>query len=82
MKAKPPPLPFIEYVPVDWPQLIDKLAATGLTLARIADAANLPKSTLMAYRTPGKQPSHCIGERLLVVWDQHMSRPEPRVGEP
>lgn len=55
---------------VDWGRVIENLRATGMTLAAIAAAAGVSKTSVVSYANPdiGAEPRHVAGEQLLELW--------------
>lgn len=62
---------------IDWWQMIEDLRRTGLSIEAIADAAKIPKSTLMGYRNQDAEPKHADGEQLKQLWLRRMVPPLP-----
>jgi len=53
---------------VNWWQVIVDLGKANLSLADIAAATGIPKSTLDQYKNRNSEPKHADGERLLSLW--------------
>jgi hypothetical protein len=62
---------------IDWWQIIEDLRRTGLSVEKIADATEIPKSTLLGYRNLDAEPKHADGEQLRQLWMRRMVPPLP-----
>lgn len=63
----------------NWWQVIRDLQMHGMSLEDIAEAAYIPKSTLMGYKNLDAEPKHADGERLIGLWRRRMLPPLPVV---
>ena len=62
---------------INWWQVIEDLRRTGLSVEKIAEAADIPKSTLLGYRNLDAEPKHADGEQLKQLWLRRMVPPLP-----
>lgn len=52
---------------ISWFRVFNELKIRGWTLYRIADELEIPKTTLIGWKT-GAEPRHFDGERLIDLW--------------
>lgn len=62
---------------INWWQIIEDLRRTGLSIEKIADGTEIPKSTLLGYRNLDAEPKHADGEQLKQLWLRRMVPPLP-----
>lgn len=53
---------------VDWFRITAELQSLGYSLERIATEIDVPKSTIMGWRTLDAEPRHAAGESLIALW--------------
>jgi hypothetical protein len=62
---------------VNWWQIIEDLRRTGLSVEKISETTEIPKSTLLGYRNLDAEPKHADGEQLKQLWLRRMVPPLP-----
>jgi hypothetical protein len=73
----------VDTVPIgmrcDWWRVIQDLSTRRLSVAAIALAAGILKSTLMGYKNQAVEPKQADGVRLLQLWRDRMLPALPMV---
>lgn len=64
---------------INWWQVIEDLRRTGLSVEKISESTEIPKSTLLGYRNLDAEPKHADGEQLKQLWLRRMVPPLPVV---
>ena len=62
---------------INWWQVIEDLRRTGLSVEKIVESTEIPKSTLLGYRNLDAEPKHADGEQLKQLWLRRMVPPLP-----
>ena len=62
---------------INWWQIIEDLRRTGLSVEKIAEGTDIPKSTILGYRNLDAEPKHADGEQLKQLWLRRMVPPLP-----
>lgn len=62
-------------VRVDWFRITAELQGKGYSLANISAAIDVPKSTILGWRSLDAEPRHADGERLIALWGQVLQLP-------
>lgn len=53
---------------IDWPRMIGNLRQRGMSLAQIAAAVEVSKSSIINLATTEADPAYWTGSALLVLW--------------
>ena len=65
---------------IDWPRLLIELQSHGFGVVRVAEALNLPRQTVQAWRSSGAEPRYGSGIALVRLFLAVVERSEPASG--